>query len=656
MLKRGPDFLDSVSATGKVFMITGANSGVGMEVALFLAKKGATVHMVCRSAKRGAEARQSIIEQSSNSQVVLHVCDCGLEADVRSMWSAFAQTNTRLDGLVCNAGVLLNELTLTPEGVETTFACHLLFGTYLLGSLAMSLLEATAGSRVVAVSSGGMYNTKFPEWGVATAEKGTYSGNLAYAYAKRGQVLLCERWSLAHPSVRFVSTHPGWTATPAVDAAYGDQKKYLEPMRTPWEGAEGIAWLCVALPEELVQGAFYLDRKVEPKHIAGPFFTEGSFTKNTPLEVDGMMAKLETWANGRRGETTAEEQGAAARKSALKESSAPIDIERFMGRWYVVAGIPTPLDRGAINSIEEYTWNAAKQHIDVSFRMQASPSAAQKEYIQRATISNAGTNTRWSITPRLAGVFLPVGFAYLVVDCDADYSSTIIGTPDRSILYVMTRTPHPDEAVVERLLDTCKRTGHDMSKVERITHEYAADGTTAAVQPQRMDVPRTLPGKPFDGPPRLCLATMSPSHNGGNAKRVLDAITAASSSSGKYATWFALFPRGASSPYYQWVEELKAELPDEQREQYASRRGWSAPFVWLELPDGTRRAIGGRDALCAWALAEFADVPAVVAAASAPLRYTDALASVAKPANATPPRYLDKVAPTPSQDEVTTAE
>ena len=73
---------------------------------------------------------------------------------------------------------------------------HLLFGTYLLGSLAMPALEATPGSRLVAVSSGGMYNTRFPGWDVASGEDGgEYSGNLAYAYAKRGQVLLCEHWA-----------------------------------------------------------------------------------------------------------------------------------------------------------------------------------------------------------------------------------------------------------------------------------------------------------------------------------------------------------------------------------------------------------------------------------------------------------------------------
>lgn len=71
------------------------------------------------------------------------------------------------------------------------------------------------------------------------------------------------------------------------------------------------------------------------------------------------------------------------------------------------------------------------------------------------------------------------------------------------------------------------------------------------------------------------------------------------------------------------IEELKSELPEEQRAQYSTRHGWSAPFVWIEEPDGRRRSIGRRDALYAWALEEFASHAAVCRAASAPLSILD---------------------------------
>jgi hypothetical protein len=79
-------------------------------------------------------------------------------------------------------------LQLTSEGVEQTFATHLLLGTYLLTELAIPLLQNSSDPRVVVVSSGGMYNTKFPDWDLATAKRGNFNGQLAYAFAKRGQV------------------------------------------------------------------------------------------------------------------------------------------------------------------------------------------------------------------------------------------------------------------------------------------------------------------------------------------------------------------------------------------------------------------------------------------------------------------------------------
>lgn len=209
-----------------------------------------------------------------------------------------ASNTVRLDALVCNAGALDNELTVSKEGVEVTLATHLLYGTYLLGKLAMPTLQATPESRLIAVSSGGMYNTRFPKWEtVACTGSGKYNGQLAYAYCKRGQVLLCERWAKEFPSVPVVSCHPGWVDTAGVQAAYGESKKWLAPLRSLWEGVEGIIWLAVAPAGELRSGEFYLDRAPCIKHLSGPFFSEGSFTKNSPEQVDEMLRQLELWSD-----------------------------------------------------------------------------------------------------------------------------------------------------------------------------------------------------------------------------------------------------------------------------------------------------------------------------------------------------------------------
>lgn len=125
----------------------------------------------------------------------------------------------------------------------------------------------------------------------------TFDGQLAYAYCKRGQVLLAEQLAQqAGTRIKYVSCHPGWVDTPGVEAAYGKKKKYLEPMRTTWQGTEGIAWLCAAPTSEINGGEFYLDRNPQTKHLAGYFMSEGTFTKNTAEEVSDMMANLEAWS------------------------------------------------------------------------------------------------------------------------------------------------------------------------------------------------------------------------------------------------------------------------------------------------------------------------------------------------------------------------
>jgi len=473
-----PDLLtQDLNLAEKIYMITGANSGIGKEMAQFVASKGATVYMLCRSAARAEAARADIVAKAGNDKVHVLEGDVGSEADVRRCWDLFASRSAtpekpRLDALVCNAGALMNEKTLTTEGLEITFASHFLFGTYLLGQLAMPALEATPDSRFVAVSSGGMYNFPFPSWEIATSTSKDpsvkYDGQAAYAYAKRGQVLLCERWAARYPSTKVVSCHPGWTSTPAVDAAYGDTKKYLEPMRSPWEGAEGIIWLMVAPCEKIESGAFYLDRTPRAKHISGPFFTEGSYTKNSAAEVDALMANLHDWANGRRpadlaAQSAAHAESQVAKASPLVAMDRPIEITRFMGLWYIYANIPTFFDKGTVNNTEEYVWDEAQQLIQISFKYSDAELTKTSELVQRASVVNS-TRTQWALSPKV-GFFLPVSIAYLVVDCAEDYSSCIIGVPDRSYVWIMTRQANPAAAVSDALSKKVQLLGYDVSKL-----------------------------------------------------------------------------------------------------------------------------------------------------------------------------------------------
>ena len=501
-----PNLLNEVNLDGKVFIITGANGGIGYEITNYLAKKNAIVYMLCRSAERAEIARTKIIESSNNINIFTILCDCSLQSDVRRAWNEFQQhqislgnTIPQLHGLLCNAGALSNEKTLTNEGIEVTFAAHLLFGTYLLTTLALPTLSSTPDSRVVVVSSGGMYNTKFPQWAVATGQTGTYDGQFAYAYAKRGQVLLCEEWTKQYPTLKFVSCHPGWADTDGVTSAYGENKKYLAPMRTLWEGSEGIIWLLVVDRREIEGGAFYLDRSPQVKHMAGPFFTEGSYTKNTPEEVENLMINLQRWS-----ELSAPPppDWSIIAQQPLTPLEVTINLQRFMGRWYVQGHIPTYFDQNTINNVEEYSWNEEKQIIDIKFSY-CNPEEENnitipgpiKTIEQQGTIKNTH-NTEWALAVKFF-VYWSVPVRYLIIGVDDDldndnkchdnnnndekinekqetvgehlYQSCLIGVPDRSGLWLMTRSK---EVMSEEKYDFYKNKaenlGYNVSKMVRV--------------------------------------------------------------------------------------------------------------------------------------------------------------------------------------------
>uniref|UniRef100_A0A7S3NII1 Ketoreductase domain-containing protein n=1 Tax=Aureoumbra lagunensis TaxID=44058 RepID=A0A7S3NII1_9STRA len=289
--------IEDAKLNGKVFLVTGSNSGIGRECAQYLYERGAKVYVLCRNLERANKARTEMMQKGKTETGSLEVLigDVSLAKDTMRVAEEFKSKELKLDGLVCNAGALQNEKTMTAEGVEITFASHLAFGSYLLSRELRPLLEKAQDPRCIFVTSGGAYNSNFP--GVNKCidpPKEKYDGQFAYVYAKRGQILLAEALSAESKSkITYVSSHPGWTSTPAVDLAYGEKKKYLEPMRTTFQGAEGMIWLCCIPTSKLQSGALYLDRSPQRKHLAGPFFTEGSATKNTPQQVNDMLSDLE---------------------------------------------------------------------------------------------------------------------------------------------------------------------------------------------------------------------------------------------------------------------------------------------------------------------------------------------------------------------------
>ena len=170
--------------------------------------------------------------------------------------------------LVNNAGVLLNQRTMTAEGNETALATNLL-APYLLTRMLLPRLRESAPSRIINVSSGGMYAT-----GLALDdlqyEKTSYDGSRAYARTKRALVTLTEMWAeqLQSSGVVVHAMHPGWADTPGVAGSLPAFHTIIRRfLRTAGEGADTITWLAAAEEAAKVTGLFWLDREPHTTHV-----------------------------------------------------------------------------------------------------------------------------------------------------------------------------------------------------------------------------------------------------------------------------------------------------------------------------------------------------------------------------------------------------
>lgn len=280
-----------VDVSNQAFMITGANSGIGKAAALAIAKKGGTVHMVCRNPERGETAQKEITEESGNNNIHLHILDMSDCQKVCQFAQEFAESGKSINVLVNNAGCMVNEREVTPDGLEKNFATNTM-GTYLLTTMLLSCLKQNRNSRVITVSSGGMYTHKL-NLADLQSENGTFDGTMVYAHQKRQQVIMTEQWAKAFPEIHFSVMHPGWADTPAVRTSMpGFYNSMKNKLRTAEQGADTIIWLAIA--EAVAQqpsGNFWLDRSPQSTHLSM------AWTRSSKEEEEKLMTTLNEMAS-----------------------------------------------------------------------------------------------------------------------------------------------------------------------------------------------------------------------------------------------------------------------------------------------------------------------------------------------------------------------
>lgn len=240
----------------RIALVTGANKGIGFEVVRQLVREGFRVFLGARDEKAGEAAAQKLngeIATAGAARVTRHTSvvtflkiDISKLDSIKNAAEEFSKQNDRLDALVNNAGILLDEdkeiLTTTPETFETTLRTNTL-GALLVSQAFVPFLKNSDSPRIVNVSSGGGQLTD-----------GADGWAPAYCMSKTALNGVTVQLAAALPNFAVNSVCPGWVRTDMGGA---------NASRSIAEGASGIVWLAVEAPQKET-AKFWRDRKVIP--------------------------------------------------------------------------------------------------------------------------------------------------------------------------------------------------------------------------------------------------------------------------------------------------------------------------------------------------------------------------------------------------------
>lgn len=268
-------------------LVTGASAGIGAATCERLARGGATVHMLVRDRERGERARTEIASRAGAGELLLEVCDVSSLASIREFAKGFVAEHPELHALVNNAGVMPPARAHTDEGFELTFATNVL-GPFLLTGLLLPALRRGAPSRIVNVSSGGMYTQRLNADDLQLAGR-DYDPAAFYAHTKRCEVILTELWAerLRGTGISVHSMHPGWADTPGVRSSLPRFRKVMRPLlRDAGQGADTVVWLASAEEPVSRSGLFWHDREPRRTH-------RFPWTRETPADRERLWGELE---------------------------------------------------------------------------------------------------------------------------------------------------------------------------------------------------------------------------------------------------------------------------------------------------------------------------------------------------------------------------
>ena len=266
---------------GKTCLITGATSGIGLEAAEELARRGAALILVGRDPRRGAAALKRIKSRVPAAQVALRFADLSRFGEIRRLAAELLATAGRIDVLVNNAGAFFDRHALTEDGVERTFALNHM-GYFLLTDLLLARLREAAPSRIVNVASEAHRGATL-DFSDLAGRNGA-KGWPAYRRSKLANILFTAELArrLEGSGVTANCLHPGFVAT-----RFGDAGNSLAT-----RAFIGLAKRVMAItPEEGGRTIVHLAGDPAVAGINGRYFIKSRAAQPSPAAQDAAAAR-----------------------------------------------------------------------------------------------------------------------------------------------------------------------------------------------------------------------------------------------------------------------------------------------------------------------------------------------------------------------------
>lgn len=157
--------------------------------------------------------------------------------------------------------------------------------------------------------------------------------------------------------------------------------------------------------------------------------------------------------------------GCASRGPQLATVSE-VDLERFMGDWYVIAHIPAFVERNAFNAIESYRLDGDRIETTFTFRNKGFD-GPEKRYAPNAIVEDTQSNAVWGMQ-----FVWPFRSDFRIVYLDEDYSTTIIGRNKRDYVWIMARKPELSDGEYEALVQRVASMGYDLAELRRVPQRW----------------------------------------------------------------------------------------------------------------------------------------------------------------------------------------